>query len=116
MTTTGEHRLTEWLTKEAWPYTLSLSNEGHLLVLRQGEPFSQLEVYSLNATLIRSLHLRQDIKKPHHVVQTSDGNFIISHQLNKASTGPWVISQLTNDGAVDQSIYSQEQIGGTRLA
>src|SRR5688572_16452820 len=47
MTTTGEHRLTRWLTNVTDPNPLSLSNEGHLLVLRESQ--SILEIYSLNA-------------------------------------------------------------------
>lgn len=98
MTTTGEHRQTRWLTGVTWPYTLSLSNDGNLMVLRQGETFHQLEIYSLNASLIRILQLPLDIKVPRHAAQTPAGNFIIPHRLNNATYGPWVISELNDDG------------------
>jgi hypothetical protein len=100
MPTTGEHRLTKWLIGLTSPYRISLSNEGNLLLLR-GNNYSspsQLEIYSLNATLIRRIQLAPEIKTPNQVVQTPGGNFIILHTLNNKITGPWVISQLTSDG------------------
>lgn len=109
MTTTGEHRLTKWLTNVTNPNTLWLSNEGNLLVLKDDEPFSQLYTYSLSANLIGSLELPQEIKKPRHVVQTLDGNFIILHRQNNASSGPWVISQLTSDGQLINRFIPRNQ-------
>lgn len=96
MTTIGENQLTRCLMNIRETNAFSLSNEGHLLMLK-GEPFSQLEIYSLNASLIRTLQLPPEIKNPRHVVQTSTGNFIISHRLNNASSGPFVISKFTPD-------------------
>ena len=98
--TTGEHRLTKWLTNIFYIDTLTMSTEGHLLVLRRSESSTQnsLEIYSLNATLIRRLHLPQVVKDSCHVVQTSEGNFLLLHRLNNELGEPVVISKLTNDG------------------
>lgn len=111
MTTTGVHRLTKWLHNVTAPNTLSLTKEGHLLVLRQSQSISQdsLEIYSLNATLIRKLSLPQDIKDSRHVVQTLTGNFIVIHRLNNATHGTFVISMLTTDGMLIHRFIPRNQ-------
>lgn len=108
-TTTGEHRLTKWLDNVTEPNTLSLTREGHLLILRQGDLVNHLEIYTLNATLIRRLQLSKKIRDPRHVVQTSNGNFIISHKLNSLSPLSWVISQLTNDARIIKSVIPRNE-------
>ena len=111
MTTTDEPQTTKWLPDVHQPFTLSLSNEGHLLVLRQGQSPSPdcLEIYSLNATLIRKLDLTPDVKYAQHVVQTSTGNFIISHRLNNAEDGQWTISEFTNDGQLSNRVIARNK-------
>ena len=108
MTTTGEPQLTEWLTTLTRICTISLSNEGHLLVLRESQTII-MEVYSLNATLIRTLNLPQDVKDPRHVVQTSAGNFVILHRLSNALSGKFAITQLTSDGQLIHRFLSRNQ-------
>ena len=109
MTTTEEHRLTKWLNNVTFPNTLSLSNEGHLLVLRHGESDvpNQLEIYSLEATLIRALHLPKNVADPLHVVQMSTGEFIVSHRLEGTLTG--TLSQLTNNGQLIRQIVPRNK-------
>jgi len=107
MMATGEHQLTKWLTPVTKPYTLSLSNEGHLLVLRESQNI--LEVYSLNATLIHRLRLSQEVKDARHVVQTSIETFLLLHRLNDSSSAPFVISELANDGHLVQRFVSRSQ-------
>lgn len=99
MSTLGGNRLTKWLTNVTYPFTLSLSSEGHHLLVLRGLTFRQLEIYTLRASLVRRLQLPPEIQSLHHVVQTSAGNFIIAHQLNDEA-GPWVMSQLTYGGQV----------------
>ena len=100
LTTLGKHRTRRWLDHLTKPDTLSLSNEGHLLVLRDWkfDRSAQLEIYSLNATLIRLLPLPDDVRVLHHVVQTSAGNFIICHAHK--DSGLFIISELANNGSL----------------
>src|SRR6218665_724706 len=102
LTTTEEHEVTAWLKNVLEPNALSLSNEGHLIVMRESAFYdlpNQLEIYSVNATLIRTLQLPEDVRNLQHVVQTSSGNFIISHQL-KNKDNQWVLSSLANNGSL----------------
>jgi len=63
----------------------------------------------LNATLIHRLQLPQDVKDSRHVVQTPAGNLILLHRLNDASSGPFVISEMTNTGNLVQRFVSRSQ-------
>lgn len=109
MTTAGEHRLTKWMAKATWPYTLSLSNEGDFLLLRRQTP-SQLLFFSWNVTRNRILNLPQDIIGAQHVVQKPTGNFIILHRLDNATHGPVVISEVANDGRLVNRFVPRNQL------
>lgn len=92
MTTTPEHRLTKWLTNVNGPYSLSMTNDGQLMIVRVNGSFNHLEIYGLNATLVYRLLIPEDVTTPFHVVQTSAGGFIISHFCRPHC----IITQLAN--------------------
>lgn len=106
----ADHQVTKWLSNIDWPFTLSVSSDGHLLSLRD-RPTQQnkqqskrqqrckLEIYGSEARLIRSLSLPSDIQKPLHAIQKPNGQFIILHRMMvDQETGQWTISNLAKDG------------------
>jgi len=75
--TGDQHKIMKWLTTDYEPSTLSMSIDGQLLMVRHTPPC--LMIYGSDAELVHSIPLAQDIKYPHHAVETSIGNFIIIH-------------------------------------
>src|SRR5688572_8609749 len=73
-------RVSQWLPIVSGPITLSVSNDGHLLLLRDDGQMTKLEIYGSDAKIIRSISVSSDITSPVHVIQESNGQFIIIHQ------------------------------------
>ena len=116
-----QHIIIKWLTTDFKPTTLSVTNDGHLLLIN--EPI--LMIYGSDAELIRSIHLPGDIENVRHAVETHIGNFIIIHRCTERKSledeegihelqlimdleecapsvskrlSEWYISEVTNDG------------------
>src|SRR6218665_1130956 len=64
-----EHKVMKWLTTDHKPYTISVSIDGNLLMVNYSPPI--LRIYGSDAVLIRSIHLKADIERPIHAVETS---------------------------------------------
>ena len=94
--TADDHRLTKLVTNIGEPFTLSVSSDDYLLILRRNQPNNQLETYRADGKLIRSISLPTDIKWSYHCIQKPTGEFVISHLDEKCRQ--YVISQLTDDG------------------
>lgn len=109
--TVGDYRVTQWLSKVGESFTLSMSSDGHLLVLRDSQPSSKLEIYGLDAKLIRSATLCPDIASPVHVTQILSEQFVVIHRLKDANSGPWVVSQISSDGMVTHQFNPREESG-----
>src|SRR6218665_454982 len=75
--TDDQHKIIKWLRTDYSPRTLSVSKDGELLIINQSS--QSLMIYGSDAELIRSIPLTKDIEFPLHAVETSIGNFIISH-------------------------------------
>lgn len=75
--TDDQYLLANWLKTHFMPNNLSVSSEGHLLMIKHRSP--SLMIYGPDATLIRAVPLPSNIEDPHHAVETSVGNFIIIH-------------------------------------
>ena len=102
-----KHKIIRWLIIDYAPHTLSVSSNGHLLLVTAWS--SILNIYGSDAELIRSIPLPTEIEGSIHAVETSMGNFIILHQCmenEEQETGPnggikewmWTVSELTRDG------------------
>ena len=89
-------RLTKWLLQISEPYTLSVSTEGHVLILKE----SQLELYGPDAYLLHRIQLSNEVRQPKHAIQTSTGDFIILHRMLSSSSDLWVVSKVSSDGQV----------------
>lgn len=76
--TSYEHPLTLWLTDITEPYTLSLSRDGGVLLLRGGGS-PRLEKYLPSAALEQSIVLPPDAEDPRHLVETSAGTYVVSY-------------------------------------
>lgn len=108
-----DYQVTVWLSKVSESFTLSMSSDGHLLVLRDCQPSSKLEMYGLDAKLIRSITLSTDIVCPIHVTQIHSQQFFVIHRLKDANSGPWVVSQISSDGMVTHQFNPKEVSGLT---
>lgn len=72
-----QHTIIKWLTTDYQPSTLSVSGDGQLLILDDSS--SILNTYGSDAERIRSIQLPREIENPLNAVETSIGNFIITH-------------------------------------
>lgn len=108
-----DYRVTRWLSKVGESFTLSVSSDGHLLVLRDGQPSSKLEIYGLDAKLIRSVILSTDIVCPVHVTQIQSEQFFVIHRLRDANSGSWVVSQISSDGMITNQFNAKKESGLT---
>lgn|SRR6218665_2212293 len=76
--TDGRPNIIQWLTLDYHPSTLSVSSDDQLLMVNA--TLSILNIYGSDTQLILSIRLSEDFRNPRHAVETSTGNFIISHQ------------------------------------
>lgn len=74
----GQYKLIKSLTTDYQTDTMSVSSDGRLLMIKH--PSSTLMIYGSDAELIQAIQLPRDFKTPSHAVETSTGNFIISHR------------------------------------
>lgn len=94
-----------------WPYTLSVTNDGQLLMLSGGNPVSCLGIYGSDGELRHSIQLPTEIRTPLHAVQTSTQNFIIAHrrreegeegdeveETNERDKDIWSVSEVSRNG------------------
>lgn len=103
-----QYKVIKWLTTDYEPFTLSVLNDGRLLVRSKSPEFW---IYESDATL-RSVQFLKDLTKPRCAVVTSIGNFIVLHQwkdreeveqysgtsLTKKWKKKWVVSELSRNG------------------
>lgn len=77
--TSYEHPLTLWLTGITEPYTLSMSRDGGVLLLRGGGS-PRLEKYLPSAAILeRSVDLPPEAEDPRHLLETSAGTYVVSY-------------------------------------
>lgn len=86
-----------WLAGVDWPFTVSVSETGNVVMTRWGQP-SVLELYKSDASLILSIPFPANIEYPWHAVETSKENFVISHW--KRDSNFWSIVELSRDGVI----------------
>jgi len=77
--TGDQHRIIKWLTTDFNPRNLSVTNDGHLLLIYE----SVLMIYGPDTKLIRTIDLPKEIENVCLAVKTPIGNFIIIHDLNE---------------------------------
>lgn len=92
-----EHLVSRWLCGISEPHTLSISNDGTMLLLLVGNP-PRLETYDHDSTLIRSLELPLDVEDPRHALESSTGTYVISYGWSGTKTQGLV--ELASDGRV----------------
>ena len=74
----SDYKITRWLAGIGDPWTLSVTDDGDVLVFREARP-ALLELYDMEANLVKRIQLPAEIESPHHAVVTSTGSFIVSH-------------------------------------
>ena len=91
-------QVTKWLRQISQPYRLSVSTEGHVLILKESNSFWYIEIYRSDAVLQRRLQLPNEILEPQHAILSSTGDFIIAHfTVLWSSSG---LSKLSSDGHI----------------
>lgn len=93
----GSNTAVRWLAGIDWPFTMSVSETGNIVMMRWGQP-SVLELYRSDASLILSVPFPANIEYPWHAVETSKGNFVISHW--KRDSNFWSVVELSRDGVI----------------
>ena len=103
-----QHIVIRWLTLDYAPHCLSVSRNGHLLLVTAWS--SILDIYGSDAELLRLIHLPRDIEDSIHAVETSMGNFVILHQCmeteeelesrpnGRSKKWAWTVSEFTREG------------------
>lgn len=98
---TTDHRVIKWLEGIEDVSTLSISNDGLVLISRCIEPCS-LETYSPDASLVHRIILPDNYINLMRAVMTSKGTFVIAHQMWTESDDScrWEISEVNQDGQI----------------
>lgn len=74
-----ETKPSKWLTPVGQPFSLSVTEDGHVLIPRS-KPEPYLDVYDSRAGLLNHIPLPRKSWQPLHAVEAMNGNFIISFQ------------------------------------
>lgn len=99
-------QLVMWLSNVDWPFTLSVSGDGHVLIARKGQP-SVMELYGHDSVLIQCISMPTDIIDPLHGVQTTTGNLVISHWWRDSVTEG--VCELTLGGQVVRRFIGKDK-------
>ena len=90
-------RLISRLVTDGIPSKLSISTADKLLTIVSRKNCLYLDVYrSTDFIRTKSFPLPTEVVLPSNVVQSSNGNFIISYEIRNSRS--WMISELSNDG------------------
>lgn len=73
---TDDGRCDRWLADATWPFTLSTTADGRVLVTRRP---STLDVYDSDSKLVNSVRLPPSIVDPWHAVETPVGTYLVIH-------------------------------------
>lgn len=107
----ARYRVTKWRDNVTSPWTLSVKNNGQVLIARS-QPRPILEIYRTNGTLYSVTTLPVGIHNPNHAVQTSTGNFVVLHwkKQEESTSTVWIpsISEVTVGGRILRSMSQGE--------
>jgi hypothetical protein len=98
------NRVYRWLSKIGLYFSLSVTNDNQLLLLRSFEYPKHLEIYDQHAKFLRSVKISNNFKGRLNAIQNTNGAFIVSHGYKTMST--WF------RGSKEQSIISVLSTGG----
>jgi hypothetical protein len=76
-----DHKVDKWLEGVGSVWSLSVTSEGHIVVLVRGggRGRGRVDIYDTDGVKLSSLQLPPDIEAPWHVVQTVNKSFIVCH-------------------------------------
>jgi hypothetical protein len=74
-----DHKVDKWLEGVGSVRSLSVTSEGHIVVLVRSEDRYRVDIYDTDGVKLSSLQLPPDIEAPWHVVQTVNKSFIVCH-------------------------------------
>lgn len=112
--TDHHYEVTNWCNA-GFPFTMSVSSDGQLAMVRSDYLRPVLEIHNSDATLLCSINLPRYIQNPRHAVETSTGSFVILHDWTSISKKVKLcISELTRSGWVFHHFVPQndeQQLG-----
>lgn len=88
----------KWLSNATWPYTLSVTRDGFVLMVRRP---SNLDIYGPCANLVHSVRLPDVVLDPCHAVETSEGTYLVSH--GEKLSHRHSVTELTREGLILRS-------------
>jgi len=100
----GSDAVMKWSVARC-PVGLSVNSEHNLLVVSQGE--RKLQKFTTHGTLLQNIQLQADIESPHHAVQLSTGQFLVSH-YGHSGRSLHRVCLIGADGAVVRSYGGQQ--------
>ena len=98
------NRVSRWLSEIGLYFSLSVTNDNQLLLLRSFEYPKHLEIYDQHAKLLRSVKISNNFIGRLNAIQKPNGEFIVSHGYKTMSR--WF------RGSKEQSIISVLSTGG----
>lgn len=99
---TPDLRLTRWMSRIYQPMTMSISTQGHVIMVRNTNP-PVLDVYGSRGELFDQYRIPLVLQSPKHVVETSNGDFVVLHKFRDFEGGrrmSWGVSRMNTDGKV----------------
>ena len=102
----SDRQATRWLSNLEEPFTLSVSNDGRVIVPRDGQP-SFVEIYNSYSVLIQSVQLPEQIQHPKRAIETPTGNVILLHRCSNHSV--IVLSEVTKNGDIVHRFLSGDE-------
>lgn len=100
--TSVKDEVSKWLDGVNNPFTLSVTCDGRVLLLRWVEP-PCLEIYGTDARLIRTIQPPPTFEYPRHAVETPQGTWIICYWVRHDRT--WGVCEI---GEVDKNAETAE--------
>lgn len=94
----ADHKSYKWLSNATWPYTLSVTRDGFVLMTRRP---SNLDIFGPGANLIHSIRLPDVVLDPGHAIETLEGTYLVSHGENLSHRHS--VTELTKDGRILRS-------------
>jgi hypothetical protein len=94
-----DHKDFKWLERFGSGQSLSVTSEGHILMLVRSEPH-KVDIYDTGGIKLQSLHLPRDITSAWHAVQTANKHFIVCHGYDK---GQHRVCEVNNEGVIVKS-------------
>lgn len=108
-----DHKVTKWRCDLKSPGPVTVSTDGQVVVLQEDQTYNKhiLNIYGLDAVLIRTIDLSDDIYYPLRAILKPNGQFIVVHRINMTTRYInktkfiLAISLVTTNGQIINQVY-----------